>query len=152
MLSVSFFFANFAARMKKTMSIALSILFLMSTVGLNVGAHYCCGEFIGVVVNGMKIAVVSSMPDCMEEDNGCSGCHTIHHEYKITSQYVQGSSVSLHPVVTDCQTLVMPIPEILTISLAVEEGGSREPWLYQSPYHSCESLPHSGLRAPPAQA
>jgi hypothetical protein len=104
-------------------------------------------------VNGLKVVITAmQMENCMDDDRTTADndhCKNINHDYRLNSDFVQGQTAQLHPVLLSADWFHGFIPQVFIFLTAVEEDGEPEDTGYQSPYHPCEHLPHSGLRAPP---
>ena len=126
----------------------------MSTTGLNVGVHYCGDMFVGVIVNGVSVTTndVQGMENCMDDNNQCSHCKTIHHKYKVVSQFMQGQQVHTAPLISVDNGFICALPANKLLPLiVVEEGNTLPKQRWRTPYNPKDYSQNSGLRAPPTQ-
>ncbi len=138
--------------MKRLFAYSLILLFLVSTIGVNLSIQICGGELVSMRINDINITADTSddMNCCTSDDEGCLTCEHHNHSYKITQKYVLGQIVSLKPALKAVDWFHGDLISLLYYSfIPVEEGGDKAEYYYQSPYHSCLSLSHRGLRAPP---
>lgn len=140
--------------MKRLASITLIFILLVSTIGINATVHFCGGEYLGVVINGIQFTtdIGEEMTCCMNENSQCDGCKHVKHFHRIQSQYMQGQQVNIHPLLSFNDWFHGDLPTLILSFIDVEEGGTETDFNYLSPYHPIKLFDHHGLRAPPTLA
>lgn len=140
--------------MKKFLTYLLTFVFLATTIGVEVRAHYCDGVLMQVAVNGLQVNTPSGseMPGCCDGE-GCPLCKNIHQIYKIHSHYGMGQVVLVQPSVCASDWFHGDLPVVGLAGIAV--------YLPYRPYvaaasfgclprsHPRPALPSARLRAPP---
>lgn len=141
--------------MKRLFTYIIISLLLVSTTGLNVGVHYCSDMFVGVIVNGVSVTTndAQGMENCMDDNNQCSHCKTIHHKYKVVSQFMQGQQAHTAPLISVDNGFICALPASKLLPLiVVEEGYTLPKQRWRTPYNPQDYSRNSGLRAPPSSA
>lgn len=140
---------------KSFITILLTFLFLLGTIGIDVNIHYCSGDYIGFAVNGIDVSndMGETMEGCMNTSNdNCGHCKLIVHQYHIDQKYTQGQSLSVSPLWhTVLPASYCNIPQLIVLN-TVEEGGPTSATCYVSPFHPVRVVSQQGLRAPPSLA
>lgn len=136
-------------------SIIITFLFLLGTIGVDVDVHYCSGDYIGFVVNGIDVSneIGETMEACLNTSNdNCGHCKVIVHKYHIDQKYTQGQNLSVLPLWhTVLLTSYCNIPQLILLN-TVEEGGQISVTDYVTPFHPVRVVSQQGLRAPPSLA
>ena len=142
--------------LKRLGTFALTLILMVSTVGVNVSVMWCGDEWTGVEINGIHFlteAGEAMKGCCTDVDGGCSTCHHESQHFQIQSQYMGGQGVSIAPAPMTTNWLAYFFTTSLTLSPTVEEGSdSSAGFYYPPPCHDDASYARRGLRAPPVWA
>ena len=138
------------SNMKRLFAYTLVLLLIVSTIGVNFSIHTCGGELLSVRINDLSITTEKGDEmDCCSDDVGCQHCKFQQHSIRSQQHYTVGHVISVKPALSALDWFHGDLPFLYHSFITVEEGGGKTEFFYQSPYHSCQSLPHRGLRAPP---
>ena len=129
-------------------------ILVISTISINISVHYCSGEYMGFVVNGLHFVSEAgqTMSCCTSEKTKCPNCKHVKHSARLQSQYTQGEVISISPSLTHCDWFHGDLPTLLPLFMTVEEDGQDVPFYYRSPYHLITLYEQQSLRAPPTRA
>lgn len=147
------FIGIFAMIMKKILTIIWMSVFLITTIGIDVNAHFCEGVLTQFAVNGLPIHANhgNEMPGCM--DDGCPLCKSIHHAYQVHSQYGIGQVISSQPAPSISDWFHGDLPSLALMSISVvvpsESDADNVDFYYLPRSHPWSAYPSGGFRGPP---
>jgi len=134
--------------MKRLAAYMLSLLLMLSTVGVDVRAHTCGDMLVALSLNGIEYTTdAGAEMTCCKHGSGCDHCRHTHSHFQVDEDMMAGISAPDMPSMASFDLFFEAA--YLMFSEPESDLKTTQNYFYNSLFHPLKIPDCSGLRAPP---